>query len=70
MGDNRPRSSDSREFCAVPVENIIGDVFYRYFPSNVIRVISIHFRNLFVKVVFLFSLQAKFSLIIGLGNLF
>ncbi|VVA43617.1 Signal peptidase I [Candidatus Roizmanbacteria bacterium] len=40
MGDNRPRSSDSREFCAVPVENIIGDVFYRYFPSNVIGVIS------------------------------
>ncbi|MFA6016538.1 MAG: signal peptidase I [Patescibacteria group bacterium] len=40
MGDNRPRSSDSREFCDVPVDSIIGDVFYRYFPSNVIGVIS------------------------------
>ncbi|MEK7096724.1 MAG: signal peptidase I [Patescibacteria group bacterium] len=40
MGDNRPRSSDSREFCAVPIDSIIGDVFYRYFPSNVIGVIS------------------------------
>ena len=40
MGDNRPRSSDSREFCAVTIESVIGDVFYRYFPSNVIGVIS------------------------------
>ena len=40
MGDNRPRSSDSREFCAVTIDSIIGDVFYRYFPSNVIGVIS------------------------------
>ena len=40
MGDNRPRSSDSREFCAVTIGSIIGDVFYRYFPSNVIGVIS------------------------------
>lgn len=32
MGDNRPRSSDSREFGPVPIENIIGQVFYRYFP--------------------------------------
>jgi len=40
MGDNRPRSSDSREFCAVTIDSIIGDVFYRYFPSNVIGIIS------------------------------
>lgn len=40
MGDNRPRSSDSREFCAVTIDSIIGDVFYRYFPTNVIGVIS------------------------------
>jgi len=40
MGDNRPRSSDSREFCAVTIDSIIGDVFYRYFPSNVMGVIS------------------------------
>ncbi|MDO8741832.1 MAG: signal peptidase I [Candidatus Roizmanbacteria bacterium] len=40
MGDNRPRSSDSREFCAVTIDSIIGDVFYRYFPSNVMGAIS------------------------------
>ncbi len=34
MGDNRPRSSDSREFGPVPVESIIGQVFYRYFPVD------------------------------------
>lgn len=34
MGDNRPRSSDSREFGPVSVGNVIGDVFFRYFPSD------------------------------------
>ncbi len=34
MGDNRPRSSDSREFGFVDVDSIIGQVFYRYFPSD------------------------------------
>jgi len=34
MGDNRPRSSDSREFGPVPIESIIGQVFYRYFPAD------------------------------------
>lgn len=34
MGDNRPRSSDSREFGPVPIDSIIGYVFYRYYPSN------------------------------------
>lgn len=34
MGDNRGRSSDSREFGPVPIENIIGQVFFRYFPVN------------------------------------
>ncbi len=32
MGDNRPRSSDSREFGPVTYESIIGQVIYRYFP--------------------------------------
>lgn len=36
MGDNRPRSSDSREFCSVPIQNLIGHVFYRYFPPNAV----------------------------------
>ena len=34
MGDNRPRSSDSREFGTIPIESIIGDVFFRYFPAD------------------------------------
>jgi signal peptidase I len=39
MGDNRPRSSDSREFGPVPVSSIIGHVFYRYFPVDKIGII-------------------------------
>ncbi len=34
MGDNRSRSSDSREFGPVPITSIIGQVFYRYFPAD------------------------------------
>ncbi len=34
MGDNRPRSSDSREFGPIPFESVIGQVFYRYFPPS------------------------------------
>ncbi len=34
MGDNRPRSSDSRVFGPVPFSDVIGKVFYRYFPTN------------------------------------
>ncbi len=34
MGDNRPRSSDSREFGPVPEDTIIGQVFFRYYPPN------------------------------------
>jgi signal peptidase I len=34
MGDNRPRSSDSREFGPIQEESIIGFVFYRYYPPN------------------------------------
>ncbi len=32
MGDNRPRSSDSRDFGPIHISSIIGHVFYRYFP--------------------------------------
>lgn len=34
MGDNRPRSSDSREFGPVPTASVIGYVFYRYYPPK------------------------------------
>lgn len=34
MGDNRPRSSDSREFGTIPISAVIGQVFYRYFPAT------------------------------------
>ncbi|MCA9371301.1 signal peptidase I [Candidatus Woesebacteria bacterium] len=34
MGDNRPHSSDSREFGPIPKESIIGQVFFRYFPVH------------------------------------
>lgn len=40
MGDNRPRSSDSREFCSIPIQSLIGQVFYRYFPADKIGIIS------------------------------
>ena len=34
LGDNRPGSSDSRDFGPVPMGNIVGTVFYRYFPPQ------------------------------------
>ncbi len=34
MGDNRPRSSDSREFGFIPITDIIGKVIFRYFPPE------------------------------------
>lgn len=40
MGDNRPNSSDSREFGPIQENSIVGFVFYRYFPSAKIGVIK------------------------------
>ncbi len=34
MGDNRVRSSDSRVFGQVPIDNVIGRAFFRYWPLN------------------------------------
>ncbi|NTU46690.1 signal peptidase I [Candidatus Roizmanbacteria bacterium] len=34
MGDNRPHSSDSREFGPIPISTVIGQVFFRYYPAN------------------------------------
>lgn len=40
MGDNRPRSSDSREFGPIAQSSIIGQVFYRYFPPSKVGTIA------------------------------
>lgn len=39
-GDNRPHSSDSREFGPVPKEDFIGKAFLRYWPFSKFTVIS------------------------------
>lgn len=39
FGDNRPGSSDSREWGLLPKENIIGKAFFRYWPKEVIGLI-------------------------------
>ncbi len=49
MGDNRPRSSDSREFGPIKFSSVIGQVFFRYFPADEVGFISnpfpLHMRN-------------------------
>lgn len=40
MGDNRPHSSDSREFGPIPKNSIIGKAFVRYWPLNEVGIIS------------------------------
>src|SRR5690606_9146534 len=42
IGDNRNASSDSREWGALPVEDIIGKAVFRYFPFDAIGVVE-HF---------------------------
>ncbi len=39
MGDNRPHSSDSRQFGPVPISDIIGRAFFRYWPVTSLGVI-------------------------------
>lgn len=34
LGDNRPGSSDSREFGLIPQDKIIGRVIFRYYPTD------------------------------------
>ncbi len=33
MGDNRPRSSDSREFGSIPISSVVGKAVLRYYPQ-------------------------------------
>ena len=40
MGDNRTNSSDSRHFGAVPVSNVTGHAFMRYWPLNSIGLLE------------------------------
>ena len=37
MGDNRPRSEDSRVWGAIPLESIVGKLWVRYWPPNLIK---------------------------------
>ncbi len=40
MGDNRPKSKDSREFGTIPISSVIGQVFYRYYPASKMGIIN------------------------------
>lgn len=62
MGDNRPRSSDSREFGPIPIDSIVRVVIYRYFPPTKAGIIKnplpSSLRSLFPK-------QKEFSLLLS-----
>lgn len=62
MGDNRPRSSDSREFGPIPIQSIIGEVFYRYFPAEKMGAIKNPFpKELQSQIIFNFKAFQKIS---------
>jgi signal peptidase I len=47
LGDNRPRSADSREFGPIKFVSVVGQVFYRYFPTTKMGVIKNPFHESF-----------------------
>lgn len=40
LGDNRPHSSDSREWGFVPKKNVIGESFFVYWPLNKMSIVK------------------------------
>ncbi len=40
LGDNRPGSSDSREWGFVPIKSIIGKSFFVYWPLNKMEIVK------------------------------
>jgi signal peptidase I len=40
LGDNRSGSSDSRDWGVVPLDNIVGKVWLRYWPGSELSVFS------------------------------
>ncbi len=40
LGDNRSHSSDSRDWGPVPLQNIVGKAFFRYWPADKVGLIS------------------------------
>lgn len=44
MGDNRPHSSDSRQFGPIVISSVVGRAFLRYWPINVLGILpEIHY---------------------------
>ncbi|HOX96032.1 MAG TPA: signal peptidase I [Candidatus Woesebacteria bacterium] len=40
FGDNREHSSDSRDWGPIPLSNVVGRVFFRYWPTSEVGVVT------------------------------